>query len=83
MDDTIDSVLREYEARAVAEDAIMAEFSTRREMLDRRDQFLLPVGRHTGTLLNILVKESGATRVLEIGTSYGYSTIWLADAVRT
>ena len=33
-------------------------------------------------LLSIVVQAMGATRVLEIGTSNGYSTAWLADAVR-
>jgi predicted O-methyltransferase YrrM len=35
----------------------------------------------TAELLGILVRAMGARRVLEIGTSNGYSTIWLGDAV--
>ncbi|MBY6060518.1 O-methyltransferase [Microbacterium esteraromaticum] len=34
-----------------------------------------------GKLLNLLVRISGAERVLEIGTLGGYSTIWMARAV--
>jgi predicted O-methyltransferase YrrM len=34
----------------------------------------------TAELLGVLVRASGATRLLELGTSNGYSTIWLADA---
>ncbi len=34
----------------------------------------------TAQLLSILVRSSGARRVLEVGTSNGYSTIWLASA---
>ncbi|QMU97589.1 O-methyltransferase [Microbacterium esteraromaticum] len=34
-----------------------------------------------GKLLNLLVRMSGARRVLEIGTLGGYSTIWMARAV--
>ena len=34
-----------------------------------------------GKLLNLLVRISGATRVLEIGTLGGYSTIWMARGV--
>jgi predicted O-methyltransferase YrrM len=35
----------------------------------------------TAALLNVLVRAKQARHVLEIGTSNGYSTIWLADAV--
>jgi predicted O-methyltransferase YrrM len=35
----------------------------------------------TAELLAVLVRAMGARRVLEIGTSNGYSTVWLADAV--
>lgn len=34
----------------------------------------------TGALLNLLVGAVGARSVLELGTSNGYSTIWLAEA---
>ena len=32
-----------------------------------------------GNLLNLLVKISGAERILELGTAVGYSTLWLAQ----
>jgi len=32
--------------------------------------------------MNILARESKAKVILEIGTSYGYSAVWLADAAR-
>ncbi|MFC1733418.1 O-methyltransferase, partial [candidate division KSB1 bacterium] len=35
-----------------------------------------------GKFLNMLVKMSGAKKILEIGCANGYSTIWLADAVK-
>jgi predicted O-methyltransferase YrrM len=34
-------------------------------------------------LLGVLVRASGARAILELGTSNGYSTIWLADAAQT
>ena len=44
------------------------------------DRLMLPVGRDAGRLLNLLVKLGGCTRILEVGTSVGYSTLWLAEA---
>jgi predicted O-methyltransferase YrrM len=45
-----------------------------------RARKMLNLDPETAQLLNILVRSSGARRVLEIGTSNGYSTIWLAAA---
>ncbi|EMB48498.1 caffeoyl-CoA O-methyltransferase [Vibrio mimicus] len=41
----------------------------------------LNITRDTGQFLFVLVKATGARRILEIGTSNGYSTIWLASAL--
>ncbi|WP_369698691.1 O-methyltransferase [Vibrio cholerae] len=41
----------------------------------------LNITRDTGEFLSVLVKATGARRILEIGTSNGYSTIWLASAL--
>jgi predicted O-methyltransferase YrrM len=35
----------------------------------------------TGALLHALVRATAATRVLEIGTAIGYSTVWMAAAL--
>ena len=37
-----------------------------------------PISEGQGRMLELLVRISGAKRVLEIGTLGGYSTIWLA-----
>ncbi|MCE9848570.1 O-methyltransferase [Aeromonas allosaccharophila] len=47
-----------------------------------RHRKLLNITRDTGELLSVLVHTRGAQAVLEIGTSNGYSTLWLAEAVR-
>lgn len=47
---------------------------------DRLDRYRI-LEPETAELLAVLVKAIGARRVLELGTSIGYSTIWLADAV--
>jgi predicted O-methyltransferase YrrM len=43
---------------------------------------MLNITPDTGRLLWILVRALRATRILEVGTSNAYSTIWLADAAR-
>ncbi len=45
-----------------------------------RDEFLLPVGEDVGRFLHALVLARKPKRILELGTSYGYSTLFLADA---
>jgi predicted O-methyltransferase YrrM len=42
----------------------------------------LPVSRETGSLLYMLTRSTGAQSILEFGTSYGVSTIYLAAALR-
>ncbi|WCN36594.1 O-methyltransferase [Aneurinibacillus uraniidurans] len=37
------------------------------------------ITKDTGEFLSILIKSSKATNILEVGTSNGYSTIWLAQ----
>jgi predicted O-methyltransferase YrrM len=81
LDSKVEYVLAEYGERMKAEDALRKKLP-RQEWLARRDEFLLEVGEAVGALLNILVREAGARTILEVGTSYGYSTIWLADAAR-
>lgn len=49
-------------------------------MLEDRLLRLRNLEPETGALLNLLVRTLGARSVLELGTSNGYSTIWLAEA---
>jgi len=46
-----------------------------------RRKKMLNLEPETAQFLNILIRSSRRTRLLEIGTSNGYSTIWLAWAV--
>ncbi|GGY21092.1 methyltransferase domain-containing protein [Massilia dura] len=52
--------------------------------IDRADpgraQRMLNITRDTGEFLAVLVRATRARDILEIGTSNGYSTLWLADA---
>ena len=70
--DPLDSVLAELEQFGKANDASTTERARR----------MLNITRDTGELLAVLVRATLARRVLEIGTSNGYSTLWLASAAR-
>ncbi|HET7812600.1 MAG TPA: O-methyltransferase [Steroidobacteraceae bacterium] len=72
---------------------VLADFERRAEEEQRRtmapgapgtnlDDLLLSVGREAGILLYLLASGGQARRILELGTSYGYSTVWLAAAAR-
>ncbi|MGB6450933.1 MAG: class I SAM-dependent methyltransferase [Steroidobacteraceae bacterium] len=78
-DARVERVLAEYDARAAAESRL---FAAGWDLDDRRDQLLLRIGPDTGRLVNILAKGAGARSILELGTSFGYSTVWLAEAAR-
>jgi len=80
-DSAIQEVLAEYDRRMRSEDAVRKALP-RQEWLRRRDEFLLEVGESTAMMLNLLARGAKAKTILEIGTSYGYSTIWLAEAAR-
>jgi predicted O-methyltransferase YrrM len=80
LDEAIERVLRDYEVRIERERAMFE--SPNPDLLKHRDEFLLAVGRETATVLNLLAKAAKARTILEVGSSYGYSTIWFADAAR-
>src|ERR1700758_5526882 len=75
------AVIEAYEERARREEQLWDALSEE-EAARRLDELLLPVGRATGRLMNLLVKEAEASRILEVGSSYGYSTTWLAEGAR-
>ena len=62
---------------AVSDPALDAALAENR----RAELPAIDVSRVQGKFLDLLVRISGAKRVLEIGTLGGYSTIWLARAV--
>ena len=42
---------------------------------------MLAITRDTGIFYNMLLKVQKPKKILEIGTSFGYSTLWFADAM--
>ncbi len=70
--ESLESLKNELERFGAANDAAT----------DQRPRRMLNITRDTGEFLSVLVRAALARRVLEIGTSNGYSTLWLAEAAR-
>jgi len=81
MEQKIKTVLEAYHQRIEKENALMRSLPIE-EGMKMRDDFLLPVGEEVGQFLNTLIKGAKSKTILEVGTSYGYSTVWLAEAAK-
>lgn len=68
---SVETLLRALETRGLAHDL----------RVSAKSRQYLNITRDTGEFLAVMVKSSSARRILEIGTSNGYSTIWLAAAL--
>jgi predicted O-methyltransferase YrrM len=82
MDEKVAAVLEAYNRRMAEEREMFRSGRVGGGDGDWRDKVLLAVGPDTGRLINILARSLKAPNILEIGTSYGYSGIWLAEAAR-
>ena len=51
------------------------------EKLNKEGHFAT-INRETGQLLNALIKAKNPKNVLEVGTSIGYSAVWIASALK-
>lgn len=67
--------------RRLADQLYAVSMEHDRAHADRLERFR-NVEPPTAELLGVLIRAAGARRVLELGTSNGYSTIWLADAAQ-
>lgn len=72
MSEPLKELLTELEQFGQQNDAAISE----------RPRRMLNITRDTGEFLSVLVQATNAQRVLEIGTSNGYSTLWLAQALQ-
>jgi predicted O-methyltransferase YrrM len=79
-DPKVRSIFAEYQARDADEQKRMKEMGP--AAFGSRDELLLPVGAEVGAFLHALILARKPKRILELGTSYGYSTLVMADAAR-
>lgn len=73
MNSKIINILSQLEVQANLENSGKVE-------VPHEDQ-MLAITPDTGKFFNILLKSTNAKKVLEIGTSTGFSTLWFADAL--
>jgi predicted O-methyltransferase YrrM len=79
-DPKVAAVFAHYEARDAAEREQQQTLGP--NAYSMRDEYLLPVGPEVGAFLHALILARKPKRILELGTSYGYSTLFFADAAR-
>ena len=70
MTDSLETLKAELEQFGLNHDAAATDRPSR----------MLNITRDTGEFLAVLIQATLARRILEIGTSNGYSTLWLAEA---
>jgi predicted O-methyltransferase YrrM len=75
-----DKVLEHYRQRMTAESVLHATPGF--DLHAHRDELLLPVGEDVARLMVDLVVGLKAQTLVEVGTSYGFSTLFLAEAAR-
>lgn len=80
MDDAFQTVLDRYNKRLAEERKLLA--GQPELLLQDRDRFLLAIGEAPARFLHALIIAREAKTILELGTSYGYSTLFFADAAR-
>lgn len=73
VDPKIDGILQEIEKQE--------KFEQQNPHAIPNSEKVLAIGRDTGIFYNILLQSIKAKKVLEIGMSTGYSTIWFAEAI--
>jgi len=78
-----DRVLGIYRLRMQREEQQMNVLkNSRADMRLHRDELLLPVGEEVARLMVELAVGLRARTIFELGSSYGYSTLYLAEAAR-
>jgi caffeoyl-CoA O-methyltransferase len=74
VDKKIDQILKKLEKQEIFE----RENPTKIQQSEK----MLAITRNIGLFYNILLRSINAKKILEIGTSTGYSTLWFADALK-
>jgi predicted O-methyltransferase YrrM len=83
------AILAKLEVQVIAEEESFARLMLQKSLTEltpeeqeSMSQRMNAIGPETGKFLNLLLKTQGGKHILELGTSFGYSTIYLAEAAR-
>jgi predicted O-methyltransferase YrrM len=77
VDPQVQKVIDELQVRIARE----AELFSKGQPADL-NQLALAAGPETAGFLNLLIRTMGAKRIVEVGTSIGYTALWLGEAAR-
>ena len=84
MDQNVRAVLDELDSRIAQEQEKMRAWGD--ENMDWKDinadEFALAAGPDSAAFLNLLIRTKGARNIVEVGTSIGYTALWLGEAAR-
>lgn len=58
------------------------QLATIDEQYETLEDLVPPIGPEVGKILGLILRTMRAKRIMEFGTCIGYSTIWLAEAMR-
>lgn len=72
-----------FDSTPLAKDEAEKKLLAVLDEMNRRSRGMMSVPRDDGRFLRMLVETLGARNVVEVGTSQGYSAIWIALALQT
>ena len=81
MGESFITIMNKKIARIITEMEKRSQYELKNYYKISHDERMLAITKDTGIFYNTLLKIQKPKRILEIGTSTGYSTLWFADAV--
>jgi predicted O-methyltransferase YrrM len=81
MDSRMQKVIDELHERIARENEQLAAGRVT-DLSQLLNQFSLAAGPETAGFLNLLIRITNAKRIIEVGTSIGYTALWLGEAAR-
>jgi predicted O-methyltransferase YrrM len=81
MDARVAKVIEELDERLRTEAERLGKILPAGETFDP-DEYALAAGPDSAALLNLLIRFSGARNIVEVGTSIGYTSVWMGEAAR-